>query len=129
MGLTSYEETVANLKEAYAILCGGSEHDVGLSAYSAFRCQCAVKDALELLKAQVSGIDQTVSGALTLIREQDRHQAHWEDATDPTWQQCTLCGVAVKKSAVKWVKASEDSNLNYCPHCGAIMTKAVKLDD
>lgn len=52
MGLTSYEETVANLKEAYAILCGGSEHDVGLSAYSAFRCQCAVKDALELLKAQ-----------------------------------------------------------------------------
>lgn len=50
MGLTSYEETVANLKEAYAILCGGSEHDVGLSAYSAFRCQCAVKDALELLK-------------------------------------------------------------------------------
>lgn len=52
MGLTSYEETVANLKEAYAILCGGSEHYVGLSAYSAFRCQCAVKDALELLKAQ-----------------------------------------------------------------------------
>lgn len=50
--MTSYEETVANLKEAYAILCGGSEHDVGLSAYSAFRCQCAVKDALELLKAQ-----------------------------------------------------------------------------
>ena len=86
-------------------------------------------DVSELLKAQVSGIDQTVSGALTLIREQDRHQAHWEDAPDPTWQRCTLCGVAVKKSAVKWVKASEDSNLNYCPHCGAIMTKAVKLDD
>ena len=49
MGLTSYEETVANLKEAYAILCGGSEHNAGLSAGSAFRCQCAVKDALNVL--------------------------------------------------------------------------------
>lgn len=52
MGLTSYEETVANLREAYAILCGGAENNVGLSAYSAFRCQCAVKDALSLLEGQ-----------------------------------------------------------------------------
>lgn len=64
---------------------------------------------------------QCVRDALALLMEQDRHQAHWEDSPDPTWQHCTLCGVAVKKSAVKWVKASEDSNLNYCPHCGAEM--------
>lgn len=51
MGLTSYEETVANLKEAYAILCGGAENNVGLSACSALRCQCAVKDALNHIEA------------------------------------------------------------------------------
>lgn len=37
------------------------------------------------------------------------------------WQICSKCGVAVPESAVHWCKASEDKNLNYCPHCGARM--------
>ena len=45
--------------------------------------------------------------------------ARWLQCRDSGWQCCSFCGVAVRKSAVKWVKASEDKNLNYCPHCGA----------
>ena len=74
----------------------------------------------------IKQIDETIPSALALIRAQDSHQAYW-DVSDPIWQQCTLCGVAVKKSVVDSVKAGEDSNLNYCPHCGAQMSKAVKL--
>ena len=108
MGLTSYEETVANLKEAYAILCGGSEHYVGLSAYSAFRCQCAVKDALELLKEQES--------------------SEWLEDSDPgqeygtTWA-CWKCMHSIHKPLV-W--NPYNSGYKYCPHCGAEMK--VKLD-
>jgi len=53
-------------------------------------------------------------------------QGHWEDSYEPTWQRCSVCGNAVKKSAIWWVKAAEDGNLNYCPHCGARMTEAGK---
>ena len=66
--------------------------------------------------------------ALALLREQGPRVAQWQDSFDVPWQECTFCGVAVKKSAIKWVKASEDSNLNYCPHCGARMIREVKPD-
>lgn len=102
MGLTSYEETVANLKEAYAILCGGSEHYVGLSAYSAFRCQCAVKDALELLQ------------------EQEAVEPHWRcstvymNGTGKIEMMCGNCGISIPLGKP-----------NYCPWCG----RAVKWDE
>lgn len=94
--MTSYEETVANLKETYAILCGGSEHDVGLSAYSAFRCQCAVKDALELLKEQapVKPVNYSPYGCLC-----GRCLQPLEGIYDYRPKYCPNCGREVNRDA------------------------------
>ena len=97
--MTSYEETVANLKEAYAILCGGSEHYVGLSAYSAFRCQCAVKDALELLKEQETR--SVNNGDDTYVCGECGETVGWEELSvggiyKTRYKYCPECGRAVK---------------------------------
>ena len=93
--MTSYEETVANLKEAYAILCGGSEHNAGLSAGSAFRCQCAVKDALSLLEE--SKPKKRESFAMLPCKCGGTRREHWYGA-DCESLVCKRCGFTVKGS-------------------------------
>ena len=51
---------------------------------------------------------------------------HWEKCVDERWQRCSVCGVPVQRTSVYYCKASEDSNFNYCPHCGAKMDAEVK---
>lgn len=87
--MVSYEEAVANLKKAYAVLCGGSEHNAGLSAGSAFSCQCAVKDALCFLEEQEPVEPVNVRWLMNI-----RGGA------------CPRC--------LNWVQRS----YNYCPFCG-----------
>ena len=93
--MTSYEETVANLKEAYAILCGGAEHNAGLSAGSAFRCQCAVKDALSLLEE--SKPKPRESFAMLPCKCGGKRREHWY-APSSAWPEglkCAKCGFTV----------------------------------
>ena len=45
----------------------------------------------------------------------------WIDSETGLWQHCSVCGVAVEKESMFMCKASEDSNFNYCPNCGAEM--------
>lgn len=77
----------------------------------------------------VGRAEQACWDAIALLKARGPRQAHWEDGAEETWQACSFCGVAVKKNAVKWVKASEDENLNYCPHCGSRMSEEKKHDD
>ena len=56
-------------------------------------------------------------------------EGHWQQCKDKGWQMCSLCGCQCKKSAVYWVKSSEDKNLNYCPHCGAKMHEATPEEE
>ena len=46
---------------------------------------------------------------------------HWEKCVDERWQRCSVCAVPVYVPYIYNCKASEDSNFNYCPHCGAKM--------
>ena len=111
MGLTSYEETVANLKEAYAILCGGAEHNAGLSAGSAFRCQCAVKDALSLLEE--SKPKPRESKAMLPCKCGGTRREHWY-GVDYEALVCKRCGFKVagknEMDAIRnWNKAVSES--------------------
>lgn len=72
------------------------------------------------MSVNICGMEVFTSSEIAELADKPR-PAMWEDCPDPTWQRCSVCGNACKKSAVKWVKASEDVNLNYCPHCGANM--------
>lgn len=96
--MTSYEETVANLKEAYAILCGGAENNVGLSAYSAFRCQCAVKDALSFMEEQQP--------------MEPEHREVWLGSNGAFNYEyiCGSCGCGIMKNN-RW-------QTKFCPQCG-----------
>jgi len=45
----------------------------------------------------------------------------WIMKDSGAWQECSVCGVAVEVDSMYMCKASEDTNFNYCPHCGAKM--------
>ena len=47
--MTSYEETVENLRKAYEALTKAVDRGGDMAVYTAFQCQCAVKDALNVL--------------------------------------------------------------------------------
>ena len=48
--MTSYEETVANLEQAYETLCKASKGGYQMTIAETFKCQCAIKDVLAILE-------------------------------------------------------------------------------
>ena len=93
--MVSYEKAVANLKKAYAVLRGGSEHNAGLSAGSAFSCQCAVKDALALLEEMEK--PKRESRAMLPCKCGCKRREHWLSASSekPEGLKCMKCGFKV----------------------------------
>lgn len=100
--MTSYEETVENLRQAYKALIKAVDHGGDMAAYTAFQCQCAVKDALELLKAQ-EPVKPYAQGDGSFACDNCGETVGWEEMN---------CGGI---SMVKY---------KYCPECG----KEVKWD-
>ena len=72
VGLTSYEETVANLQEAYKTIRKTVDLGYEISPDEAFQCECAIKDALSLLEEQdtVPPFHKCIGKLYSLVDEQ-----------------------------------------------------------